>query len=149
MSCDKCGQKFTSESFVSELGPLAYRAMVGMYNGYYYRCPRCWQELEPPLIERIEITDETLAVLDDAVATFGAKSQLLMAVEEMSELQKEICKHFRNSTEISNAELVDEVADVIVTVYQAARLCGIEAVNRRIDFKIDRLKNKIKHEKER
>jgi hypothetical protein len=90
--------------------------------------------------DRVEISDETLGILDLAICCFGEDSQLLMAVEEMSELQKEICKKFRYDKDTSSPELVDEVADVLITVYQVARMCGVEAVNERISYKIGRLK---------
>lgn len=96
--------------------------------------------------DRIEISDEMSGILDLAICCFGEDSQLLMAVEEMSELQKEICKKFRHNKDASNPELVDEVADVLITVHQVARMCGVEAVNKRISYKIGRLKENIERE---
>ena len=34
-------------------------------------------------------------ILEKALDTYGAQAQTLMVMEEMSELQKELCKHAR------------------------------------------------------
>ena len=36
-------------------------------------------------------------IFNKAISTYGEKAQKLMAIEEMSELTKEICKDFREN----------------------------------------------------
>lgn len=60
-------------------------------------------------------------ILQDAINTFGVDSQLDMAIEEMSELTKEICKIKRNeegSIHGSLDALAEEMADVIIMLEQ-------------------------------
>jgi NTP pyrophosphatase (non-canonical NTP hydrolase) len=60
-------------------------------------------------------------ILQGAINTFGIDSQLDMAIEEMSELTKEICKFKRNekcSRYESLDALAEEMADVIIMIEQ-------------------------------
>lgn len=51
-----------------------------------------------------------------AIQTFGKREQKLMAIEEMSELTKEICKDFRQR---NNREcILDEITDVSIMLEQ-------------------------------
>ena len=56
------------------------------------------------------------AVLGDAISTFGADAQQKMLLEEMSELQKEICKHWRGKDNVN--EIAEEIADVQIMLEQ-------------------------------
>ena len=47
---------------------------------------------------------------------FGAKNQLIVAIEELSELQKELCKYLRDKTNIRN--ISEEMADVEIMLEQ-------------------------------
>lgn len=51
-----------------------------------------------------------------AIKHWGKDLQLIMIIEEMSELQKEICKYFRNKKDINNISL--EMADVEIMLGQ-------------------------------
>lgn len=63
-------------------------------------------------------------ILRAAIAKYGKQSQMLMVLEEMSELQKEICKAFRGN---DNAEeIADEVADVEIMLDQLKIMFQIE-----------------------
>ena len=42
---------------------------------------------------------EKQIIYETAIATFGSEKQIIMLFEEMSELQKELCKHFRGKIE--------------------------------------------------
>ncbi|MBO7733438.1 MAG: hypothetical protein J6S67_12815 [Methanobrevibacter sp.] len=68
---------------------------------------------------------------------YGLGSQLPIAIEEMSELTKEICKYIRgNDNEIDIAE---EVADVKIMIEQIVYLFGIDdKVNKQVDYKLNR-----------
>ncbi|MBP9717080.1 MAG: hypothetical protein KBD51_04030 [Candidatus Levybacteria bacterium] len=54
-----------------------------------------------------------------AIAHFGIKSQLLMAVEEMAELQKALLKYLRDPMNKENDQnILEELADVEITIEQ-------------------------------
>lgn len=50
------------------------------------------------------------------IEKFGAKNQIIVAIEELSELQKEICKYLRDKTNIRN--ISEEIADVEIMLEQ-------------------------------
>ena len=65
-----------------------------------------------------------------------------MAIEEMSELTKELCKHFRGRN--NEEEIVDELADVTIMVEQLRLIFGVnDAVCDQMDVKMLRLKKRI------
>ena len=49
-------------------------------------------------------------ILENALMTYGAKAQILMVMEEMAELQKELCKNIRGKANVAN--IAEEIADV-------------------------------------
>lgn len=51
-----------------------------------------------------------------AVEKFGADSQTMIAIEEMAELQKELCKHSRGRNNYYN--IAEEIADVQIMLEQ-------------------------------
>lgn len=78
---------------------------------------------------------------------YGKDSQTLMAIEEMSELTKEICKYSRGKT--TRERLVDEIADVEIMVKQLEILFDIASdVDRRVDYKLERQLRRIEQERE-
>ena len=50
------------------------------------------------------------------IEKFGAKNQIIVAIEELSELQKELCKYLRYKTNIRN--ISEEIADVEIMLEQ-------------------------------
>lgn len=50
------------------------------------------------------------------IEKFGAKNQIIVAIEELSELQKELCKYLRDKTNIRN--ISEEIADVEIMLEQ-------------------------------
>ena len=78
---------------------------------------------------------------------YGYKSQSLIAIEEMSELTKEICKFGRGQSNLD--ALVDEIADVKIMVEQLEYLFGVSnKVDARIDYKLERQLKRMEHERE-
>ena len=60
-----------------------------------------------------------------AIETWGSDAQTLMVFEEMSELQKELCKHARGKDNRDN--IADEIADVEIMLAQMKILHDCEA----------------------
>jgi len=62
-----------------------------------------------------------------AIDTFGSVGQAHMLLEEIAELQKEICKDLRNgTTEQSKARVIDEIADVEIMLEQMKIVYNID-----------------------
>lgn len=81
-----------------------------------------------------------------ALDTFGAEAQTLMCMEEMSELQKELCKHARGAD--NTAHIAEEIADVRIMLDQMAILhgCAGLAANYKT-AKLERLLNRLEETK--
>ena len=77
-------------------------------------------------------------VYEAALIRFGKQNQLVVAIEELSELQKEICKYFRH--EGKTQDFVEEVADVCIMLEQIILMFGLEDdVKRVMEEKVQRL----------
>ena len=86
--------------------------------------------------------DKRKKIYEDALIRFGRHNQLVVAIEEMSELQKEICKYFRH--EGKDQDLIEEVADVSIMLEQIIFMFDIEDdVKKVMDEKIQRLKRRV------
>lgn len=57
-----------------------------------------------------------------ALSTYGAQAQTMMVMEEMAELQKELCKHARGKE--NRAQIAEEIADVQIMLEQMELLHG-------------------------
>lgn len=78
----------------------------------------------------------------DALDTWGENVQILKAVEEMSELTKELCKLSLNETTLD--KLADEIADVTIMLEQLRLIFDINGlVCARMDAKVERLAKRI------
>lgn len=76
------------------------------------------------------------------IDTFSEDAQKLMAIEEMSELMKEICKDFRGNT--NKDAIKEEMADVLVMIDQLMIIYGIQLsdIHRIMNAKIERTWNR-------
>lgn len=65
------------------------------------------------------------AIYIRALEAYGAQAQTLMCMEEMSELQKELCKHARGADNVH--QIAEEIADVRIMLDQMELLhgCGV------------------------
>lgn len=81
-------------------------------------------------------------ILEELVEKYGDK-QVIVAIEELSELQKELCKHLRDKTNIEN--ITEELADVYIMLYQMQYLFEISMfkINVKIQVKIERTKERL------
>lgn len=86
---------------------------------------------------------EVIDTYKQAIKTYGKKAQKLMAIEEMSELTKEICKDFRGM--LDREHLIEEMADVLVTIDQLILMYEIDDVTvfNACCKKIERLKERL------
>lgn len=81
-------------------------------------------------------------VLRSAIDTYGAVMQITVAFEEMSELQKELCKYLRGSG--SQENIAEEIADVEIMMEQMKMLFNCEDSVRRVrGQKVKRLKERM------
>lgn len=63
------------------------------------------------------------AIYSAAIETWGKEAQVVMVMEEMSELQKELCKNLRGRENIE--AIAEEIADVKIMLGQMERLFSI------------------------
>lgn len=86
---------------------------------------------------------ETIDTYKKAIKTYGQKAQKLMAIEEMSELTKEICKDFRG--QLDREHLIEEMADVTITIYQLLMMYEIsdKEIQQMCERKMERLKERM------
>ena len=86
-------------------------------------------------------------VLNLSVAYYGQDSQLNVAIEEMSELTKEICKYKRGSK--NRDHIVEETADVIIMIGNLRQIFNMtdEEINHVISSKQARLKERMENGK--
>lgn len=81
-------------------------------------------------------------VYQAALRKWGVDLQTMMAVEEMSELTKEICKIKRGKIDLD--ALADEIADVTIMLEQLRMIYGLnDAVCDHMDAKILRLQSRV------
>lgn len=86
---------------------------------------------------------EIIDTYKKAIETYGEKAQKLMAIEEMSELTKEICKDFRGL--LDREHLIEEIIDVIITIDQLIMMYEIskEEIVSMCIRKMNRLKERL------
>ena len=78
---------------------------------------------------------------------YGKDSQVLVAIEEMSELTKELCKYFRHYDR--REQIIEEVADVEIMLEQLKFLFDVHTeVSNEIDYKLERQMRRIEQERE-
>lgn len=86
--------------------------------------------------------EERAQVYAMALDKFGADKQLVVAIEEMSEVQKEICKAIRGKVDLMH--LAEEVADATIMLEQIRLMFGINGeVCTVMDAKVERLRQII------
>lgn len=86
--------------------------------------------------------EERKAIYEDALEKWGTRAQTMMAVEEMSELTKEICKLYRGKRDMD--ALAEEIADVTIMLEQLRLIYDInDLVCAHMDAKVLRLQNRV------
>lgn len=84
-----------------------------------------------------------VAVYEKAIARNGVLLQAIVALEELSEAQKEICKLLRE--EGNTEHLAEEVADATIMLEQLRIMFNInDRVSSYMDAKVQRLADRLK-----
>lgn len=91
----------------------------------------------------MEFNTNQINVMIDALEYYGNNPQVDVAIEEMSELIKELLKNRRGKE--NRSMIADEMADVYIMLEQLKFIFGINETELRVnaEFKIQRLKNRI------
>ena len=86
---------------------------------------------------------EEIEIMRAAIRKNGKAMQTVVAIEEMSELQKELTKFIRGKGNRDN--LIEEVADVLVMITQIQLMYHIpdDEVERIMHLKLNRLKERM------
>lgn len=99
----------------------------------------------------MELSENQKEICKKAIYAFGSQAQVIKAIEEFSELQKELCKFLLHSNTINFDNIVDEMADVIIMNYQLKKIFDKlepnfhDLLSKKIEFKTLRLKNTIEN----
>lgn len=107
-------------------------------------CEHCKEELRGA-----EKHPMNTAILKKAIATYGTKAQVDMAIEEMSELTKALCKERRSKLDSkihaeAVANVIEEIADVAIMLRQMIIIFDRDGeVEKEIQYKIDRLAQRL------
>ncbi len=83
-----------------------------------------------------------MEVLQRALDTYGSSLQIAMVFEEVSELQKELCKYLRGRGSFEH--IAEEIADVEIMLEQMKMLfCCTDDVRNERRRKVGRLKERL------
>ena len=142
---DRDGHLYASRGYEVALARLANYEDTGLY-------PEQVRELQDDAIalyqgkvgNEIEYPERKV-VYETALQVFGIETQTVKAVEEMSELTKELCKLRLGKHDME--ALADEIADVTIMMEQLRLMYDLNAaVCKRMDEKILRLQGKVRSE---
>lgn len=85
-------------------------------------------------------------VLKEALKKWGVDMQVIVAIEEMSELTKELSKRLRRgatSADWNNDLIGEEIADVQIMLWQLSEVVGRHTVQKHIRQKMERLSDRV------
>ena len=131
----KFADKNLAEAVESGYDEAAIRYWLGYLNGV--------RAEKKATVEMNKINyEDRKKVYQAALNKWGVDLQTMMAVEEMSELTKEICKIKRGKMDLD--ALADEIADVTIMLEQLREIYGLnDAVCDHMDAKILRLQSRV------
>ena len=84
----------------------------------------------------------TQEIYRQAVEKYGIEPQRKMAIEEMAELTNALMKQDRGRN--TEADVIEEIADVTIMMQQLAIIYGPSAVQEQIEYKTQRLALRLK-----
>lgn len=86
--------------------------------------------------------DERVKTYTNALIHYGQANQLIVALEELSECQKEICKVMRGQSNLNH--LAEEIADATIMLEQVRLIFGLnDLVCEKMDEKVKRLDDNL------
>lgn len=87
---------------------------------------------------------EMMTIFEKAIETYGADLQKQVAIEEMAELTKEICKDFRGKG--NREHILEEIVDVSIMLEQLQIMYGISTAEmfKVVGSKVKRLEERLK-----
>lgn len=91
--------------------------------------------------EQIKLSDDLIAISENAIDKWGMQKQFDMAIEEMAELIVAI-NHFRR-TGIDRSPVIEEIADVMIVMSQMMLIFEKRKVEYMITNKLNRLKERL------
>ena len=87
------------------------------------------------------MTSNYKKIYDEFLKKYGEEHEIILCIEEMSELTKELSKYLRyKGTDKENSikeNIKEEIADVLNTVGQMQNIFGIEEINAIRDKKLN------------
>lgn len=102
----------------------------------------------------MEMLEERKDLLEATIKKCSVDNQFDVAIEEMSELTKAICKYRRYYRKYgvgsigASLSIKEECADVCIMMAQIRLMVGDEEVDRVINEKLDRLAQRIEYEED-
>ena len=87
--------------------------------------------------------EQRVQTYTNALTHFGKANQLVVALEELSECQKEICKTMRGYSDLDH--LAEEIADATIMLEQVRLIFDLnDLVCEKMDEKMKRLDDRLK-----
>lgn len=128
------------KDFIDKIILLMLKSTNITENEAYDFAFRIWQmksSLMDILVDKKVIDPKP--IYQKAIKTFGTPIQIVVCVEELSELIKELTKEIRNKGNIEH--IAEEIADVTIMLEQMILIfnCDVEVQNYRLQ-KLERLK---------
>ncbi len=96
----------------------------------------------------IKISEEHEALFRECLDHWGIRDQIEAAQEECAEFITAAFHLIRNR-EGASEEVVEEVADALLTLHEMAVLVGVDKVNDMIDFKVKRVRQRLSKSKQK
>ena len=93
------------------------------------------------------MTDIEMKIICEQLIDKYGEKQVVVAIEELSELQKELCKALREKTNKEN--IIEEMADAIIMLNQMQMYFKIsdEELHQEISYKLNRTKERLLSDK--
>ncbi len=128
------------KDFIDRIIALMIKSTNITENEAYDFAFRIWQmksSLMDILVDKKVIDPKP--IYQKAIKTFGTPIQIVVCMEELSELTKELTKDIRNKGNIEH--IAEEIADVMIMLEQMILIfnCDVEVKNYRLQ-KLERLK---------
>lgn len=94
------------------------------------------------------LSDRYIKIIQDIINHYKKEDQVLQAVEEMSELTKELIKNI-NRNKDNEKEITLELADVIVMIIELVMIykIDIDKLYGAIEYKLERQEKRMNNEK--